>query len=92
MAIGGWSEGERPKHIADAGVNKPHTTNDRIERLNGTLRERVNVQRGWKAFSASLAEGERIHYNFVKPHQELDGQTPAERGGWWWKVRTSGSV
>ncbi len=26
-----------------------------------------------------LAEGARIHYNFVKPHSALEGQTPAER-------------
>ena len=28
-----------------------------------------------------LAEGARIHYNFVKPHMALDGQTPAEAAG-----------
>lgn len=28
-----------------------------------------------------LAEGARINYNFIKPHAELDGQTPAERAG-----------
>jgi hypothetical protein len=28
-----------------------------------------------------IAEGQRIHYNFVKPHQALEGQTPAERAG-----------
>ncbi len=28
-----------------------------------------------------LAEGARIHYNFVKPHQALDGQTPAQVAG-----------
>ena len=28
-----------------------------------------------------LAEGARIHYNFVKPHSALEGQTPAERAG-----------
>jgi hypothetical protein len=28
-----------------------------------------------------LAEGQRIHYNFVKPHEALEGQTPAERAG-----------
>lgn len=28
-----------------------------------------------------LAEGARIHYNFVKPHQALDGQTPASAAG-----------
>ena len=35
-------------HIEKCGVNKPHATNNRIERLNGILRERVKVQRGWK--------------------------------------------
>jgi len=28
-----------------------------------------------------LAEGARIHYNFVKPHAALEGQTPAQRAG-----------
>jgi hypothetical protein len=47
--------------------------------LNGTLRERVKVQRGWKTVKTPLAEGMRIQYNFVKPHMALDGQTPAQR-------------
>jgi hypothetical protein len=25
-----------------------------------------------------LAEGQRIHYGFVKPHMVLEGQTPAQ--------------
>ncbi len=29
----------------------------------------------------SLAEGQRIHYNFVKPHMALQGQTPADAAG-----------
>jgi transposase-like protein len=74
-------ESERPQHVANAGVSKRHATNNRIERLNGTLRERVKVQRGWKNPASKIAEGQRIHYNFVKPHQALEGQTPAERAG-----------
>ena len=69
------------EHVARAGVNKPHATNNRIERLNGTVRERTKVQRGWKTMRTHLAEGQRIHYNFVKPHEGLAGQTPAERAG-----------
>jgi hypothetical protein len=57
-------------HIAKCGITKPHTNNNRVERLNGTLRERVKVQRG-----------QRIYYNFVKPHRALDGKTPAEKAG-----------
>jgi putative transposase len=72
---------DRPEHIARAGMGKPHANNNRVERLNGTLRERVKVQRGWKTMETPLAEGQRIQYNFVKPHMALDGQTPAESAG-----------
>ncbi len=68
-------------HIARAGVKKPHANNNRVERLNGTVRERVKVQRGWKSRESQIAEGQRIHYNFVKPHSALEGQTPAQRAG-----------
>jgi transposase-like protein len=56
----------------ECGINKPHANNNRIERLNGTLRERVKVQRGWKSHKSAIAEGKRINYNFVKPHMALD--------------------
>ena len=45
------------------------------------MRERFKVQRGWKSMKTPIAEGQRIHYNFIKPHQALAGQTPAERAG-----------
>lgn len=69
------------EHVAKCGINKPHANNNRIERLNGTLRERVKVQRGWKSKKSQIAEGQRIHYNFVKPHMGLDGKTPADASG-----------
>jgi transposase InsO family protein len=67
--------------IARSGINKPHANNNRIERLNGTLRERVKVQRRWKSMESQIVEGQRIHYNFVKPHMALEGMTPAQRAG-----------
>lgn len=37
------------KLLANCGIRKQqHANNNRIERLSGTLRERVKVQRGWK--------------------------------------------
>jgi putative transposase len=77
MRTKGWNI----KMIKNAGINKPHATNNRIERMNGTLRERIKVQRGWKSFESQIAEGQRIHYNFVKPHEALEGMTPAQRAG-----------
>ncbi len=63
------------------GINKPHATNNRIERLNGMVRKRVKVQRGWKSMGTAIPEGNRVFYNFVRPHMALDGQTPAEAAG-----------
>jgi transposase-like protein len=68
-------------HIAKAGINKPHANNNIAERLNGTLRERTKVVRAWKKHKTPLAEGQRIQYNFVKPHMALEGQTPAQTAG-----------
>jgi len=74
--------GKEVKHDANCGIRKGKgSNNNRIERMNGTLRERVKVQRGWKTRETPLAEGNRIHYNFVKPHMALDGQTPAQVAG-----------
>lgn len=68
------------KRIENCGIAKSEN-NNRIERLNGTLRERVKVQRGWKTAKTPIAEGQRIQYNFVKPHMALEGKTPAQKAG-----------
>jgi hypothetical protein len=41
--------------------------------------QRVKVQRGWKSHKSAIAEGQRIQYNFVKPHMALEGETPAKK-------------
>lgn len=33
--------GKQVDHIAKYGITKPHSNNNKVERLNGTLRERV---------------------------------------------------
>ncbi|MDG6995281.1 MAG: IS1/IS6 family transposase [Nitrososphaerota archaeon] len=69
-------------HVANCGLGKlPNKNNNRIERANGTTRERLKVQRGWKSMETQIPEGFRIHYNFVKPHEALEGMTPAQRAG-----------
>lgn len=70
------------EHIANCGIAKlPHASNNRAERVNGTLRERTKVQRGWKTKKTVIAEGQRIYYNFVKPHEALKGSTPSDNVG-----------
>lgn len=57
--------------------------NSKVERLNGTMRDRETVMRGLDNESSSqeLIDAMRIHYNFIRPHQSLGEQTPAEVAG-----------
>ena len=73
--------GHNVDHIAKCGITKAHANNNRVERLNGTLIERVKVQREWKNPKSAISEGQRIYYIFIKPHQALDNKTPAEKVG-----------
>ncbi len=53
--------------------------NGRIERLFGTLKEKLDQWEvaGFDALNRSLGEF-RFFYNHVRPHQHLQGRTPAE--------------
>jgi len=55
----------------------------RIERFQGTIKDRTKVIRGFKTFETALIilDGFLIHYNFFKPHLSLHGKTPAEMAG-----------
>ena len=44
IGISAWPDGAKPEHIANSGIRKHYATNDRIGRLNGTLRERVRAE------------------------------------------------
>jgi transposase InsO family protein len=49
-----------------------------VERLHGTVRESDKVMRALKKEESDILEGLRIYYNFIRPHQALNGKTPAE--------------
>lgn len=72
-----------PTHTRKTRLSKPHThpTNNRVERLNGTLRERQKVTRGLKKPNGPLTRGHAAYYNLARPHQALGGKTPAEAAG-----------
>jgi len=57
------------------------TNNNIIERLQGTVRERDKVMRGFKKEESAqkILDGFRAYYNFIRPHQALQGKTPAEK-------------
>src|SRR4030067_917448 len=69
----------RPELVQRVGINA-RKTNNIVERLHGTLKDRTRPMRGLKDFEStkSILEGYTVHYNFVRPHQTLKGKTPAQ--------------
>jgi putative transposase len=57
--------------------------NNILERLNGTFRERTKVMRSLDAdlTAAQFLDGMRVYYNYIRPHQGIDGLTPAQMAG-----------
>jgi hypothetical protein len=57
--------------------------NPKVERLNGTARDRETVCRGLDNAEAAQewVDAMRTHYNFIRPNQPIGNQTPAEAAG-----------
>ncbi len=58
------------------------TTNNIVERLHGTLKDRLRPMRGLKNIEASkiLLDGYVVNYNYVRKHQTIK-KTPAQAAG-----------
>jgi len=66
--------------IACKKFNLEHNNNP-IERYNGKIKDRIkSIRSGFKSFNDAkhFMDLRRIIYNYVNPHQELNGKTPAE--------------
>ena len=55
--------------------------NNKMERMNGEVRDREKTMRGLKRMDTPILKGAQIYHNFIKPHMGLDGKTPAEAAG-----------
>ena len=61
---------------------KKDMNNNQMESFNGnTLRQREKVIRGLKKEDSALLTGLQLYHNYVRPHQGLNGDTPADRAG-----------
>jgi putative transposase len=72
---------ERVEWVRRVGI-KSRKTNNMVERLHGTLKDRTKPMRGLKndEEAESLLNGYVINYNFCRKHQSI-GKTPAEAAG-----------
>lgn len=71
----------RPELIRKVGLQAVNS-NNLVERLHGTLKDRIKPMRGLKGEETVriLLEGWVAHYNYVRNHQSL-GKTPAQASG-----------
>jgi putative transposase len=69
----------RPEFVSRVGI-RARETNNLVERLHATLKDRTRPMRGLKSFESTklLLEGWNVHYNCVRPHLSLGGKTPAQ--------------
>lgn len=69
----------RPELIRKVGLRAVNSNNS-VERLHGTLKDRIKPMRGLNEEETvrTLLEGWVVHYNYVRKHQSLNGKTPAE--------------
>jgi len=70
----------RTRHISHIRLQGDHN-NNKMERLNGEVRDREKVMRGLKRPDTTVLTGYQIYHNYFRPHEALNGKTPAEKCG-----------
>jgi len=70
----------RTRHIQDIRMSG-QIHNNKMERMNGEIRDREKVTRNLKRMDTPILTGMQIFHNYVRPHMALDGKTPAEVAG-----------
>lgn len=65
------------RHIRFWGDNN----NNKMERMNGEVRDREKVMRGLKKKETPILKGYQVFHNYFREHEGLDGKTPAQACG-----------
>ncbi|HLN35033.1 MAG TPA: DDE-type integrase/transposase/recombinase [Nitrososphaeraceae archaeon] len=68
----------RTKHIRYIRLQGDNN-NNKQERFNGEIRDREKTMRGLKTVHTSILKGYQIYHNYIREHEGLNGQTPAEK-------------
>jgi putative transposase len=72
-----WSKvAPRTSHVRHIHLQGDHN-NNKMERMNGELRDREKVMRGIKKTDSPIFKGLQQYHNYFREHETL-GKTPAE--------------
>jgi putative transposase len=76
-----WTlKGPRTEHIRHIKLSGD-MHNNKMERMNGEIRDREKTMRGLKIDDTAILTGYQIFHNYLRPHEALDGKTPADACG-----------
>ena len=70
----------RTEHISHIRI-RGDKNNNKMERLNGEIRDREKIMRGLKKDDTLILRGYQVFHNYIRPHEGLNGKTPAEACG-----------
>ena len=70
----------RTEHI-NAIKLSGNRNNNKMERLNGEIRDREKIMRGLKKKDTPILKGYQIYHNYIRTHEGLNGKTPSELCG-----------
>jgi len=68
------------RHVREIKISG-EVHNNKMERFNGEVRDREKVMRGLKKKDTAILKGYQVFHNYIRPHEALDGKTPAELAG-----------
>jgi putative transposase len=72
---------EGTKHDRKITFNGKVHNNNKMERMNGEVRDREKTMRGLKNKRTPIIAGYQIYHNYIRPHESLNGKTPADACG-----------
>jgi len=88
-ALGGYTE-----HLQGSPFKVATESTSRVERFHETLKERTKVMKAFRDIDTLIefANGFLTYYNFLKPHEALNGKTPAEKAKLRYDIKTWADV
>jgi len=72
---------EGTKHVSKITFKGKVHNNNKMERMNGEIRDREKTMRGLKRKRTPILTGYQIYHNYIRPHESLGGKTPADACG-----------
>ena len=78
-----WTYANREPHRKYVSLREKSGNNNLIERYHGTYKDRTKSMHCMKTIEGANTynTGFKNYYNFIRPHQGLNGKTPAQASG-----------